>query len=296
MFSVIFEVLPVEGRKDEYLDLAKHLKPILETIDGFVDNERFESKRRPGWVLSHSTWRDEKSVVRWRTRGEHHVIQGKGRFEIFADYHLRVGDVTFDTAPPRQAPILERRFDETEVGAAKLVTFTEITPEKGAAFAAQPDLLPAHLGVDLTGGALVEHDVFASIYNPGKLALLVSWRDRRPAMRGPREKWTTSKNCGTAGFGSCATMGGSTGARRPNSMRTSRAARPNTQSPRIDALRPIAPARRAKTGSAPGTRPQTTRRRWPVCCQMFPARSQPKGFQSVMRRFRTDARPGDTDV
>jgi heme-degrading monooxygenase HmoA len=177
MFSVIFEVLPVEGRKDEYLELAKHLKPILETIDGFVDNERFESKRRPGWVLSHSTWRDEKSVVRWRTRSEHHVIQGKGRFEIFADYHLRVGDVTFDTAPPKEAPILERRFDETEVGAAKLVTFTEITPEKGAAFAAQPDLLPAHLGVDLTGGAPVEHDVFASIYNPGKLALLLSWQD-----------------------------------------------------------------------------------------------------------------------
>ena len=179
MFSVIFEVLPVGGRKDEYLDLAKHLKPILETIDGFVDNERFESTRRPGWVLSHSTWRDEKSVVRWRTRGEHHVIQGKGRFEIFADYHLRVGDVTFDTAPPMQAPILERRFDETEVGAAKLVTFTEITPEKGAAFAAQPDLLPAHLGVDLTGGAVVEHDVFASIYHPGKLALLVSWQDSK---------------------------------------------------------------------------------------------------------------------
>jgi heme-degrading monooxygenase HmoA len=179
MFSVIFEVLPVGGRKDEYLDLAKHLKPILETIDGFVDNERFESKRRPGWVLSHSTWRDEKSVVRWRTQGEHHVIQGKGRFEIFADYHLRVGDVTFDTAPPMQAPILERRFDETEVGAAKLVTFTEITPEKGAAFAVQPDLLPAHLGVDPTGGAVVEHDVFASIYNPGKLALLVSWQDSK---------------------------------------------------------------------------------------------------------------------
>jgi len=177
MFSVIFEVLPVEGRKDEYLDLAKHLKPILETIDGFVDNERFESKRRPGWMLSHSTWRDEKSVVRWRTRGEHHVIQGKGRFEIFADYHLRVGDVTADTAPPAEAPVHERRFDETEVGAAKLVTFTEITPRQSAAFAAQPDLVPAHLGVDLTDGAVVAHDVFASIYHPGKLALLVSWHD-----------------------------------------------------------------------------------------------------------------------
>lgn len=179
MFSVIFEVVPNEGRKDEYLDLAKHLKPILETIDGFVDNERFESKLRPGWVLSHSTWRDEKSVVRWRTRGEHHAIQGKGRFEIFADYHLRVGDVTADTAPPKEAPILERRFDETEVGAAKLVTFTEITPQRGLAFAAQPDLLPAHLGLDRRSGAVVEHDVYASIYNPGKLALLVSWKDAK---------------------------------------------------------------------------------------------------------------------
>jgi heme-degrading monooxygenase HmoA len=179
MFSVIFEVLTNEGRKDEYLELARNLKPVLESIDGFVDNERFESRFRPGWVLSHSTWRDEKSVVRWRTRGEHHVIQGKGRFEIFADYHLRVGDVTADTAPPSEAPILERRFDETEVGAAKLVTFTEITPEQGAAFASQADLLPAHLGLDPGGAAIVAHDVFASIYNPGKLALLLSWKDAK---------------------------------------------------------------------------------------------------------------------
>lgn len=175
MFSVIFEVRPNDGRKDDYLDLAKHLKPILEKIDGFVDNERFESKVRPGWVLSHSTWRDEKSVVRWRTEGEHHVIQGKGRFELFQDYHLRVGDVTADTDPPRDAPIHERRFDETEVGAAKIVTFTEITPDKGASFAGQIDLLPARLGLDLKDGAVIDHDVFASIYNPGKLALLVGW-------------------------------------------------------------------------------------------------------------------------
>ena len=86
-----------------------------------------------------------------------------------------------DTDPPKEAPIQERRFDETEVGAAKVVTFTEITPIKGAAFAAQTDLLPAHLGLDLKGGPIVEHDVFANIYNPGKLALLVAWKDPRAA-------------------------------------------------------------------------------------------------------------------
>ena len=187
MFSVIFEVRPNDGRKDDYLEIAKHLKSILEKIDGFVDNERFESKLRPAWMLSHSTWRDEKSVVRWRAEGEHHAAQGKGRFEIFQDYHLRVGDVTADTDPPKEAPVLERRFDETEVGAA-IATFTEITPAVGAAFTTQLDLLPAHLGIDLTIGAVVEHDVFGSIYNPGKLALLVAWKDLKAA-----NAWTPRK-------------------------------------------------------------------------------------------------------
>jgi len=67
MFSVIFEVHPRREKFDLDLELAKGLKPILEGIVGFIDNERFESTRRPGWILSHSTWRDEKSVVRWRT-------------------------------------------------------------------------------------------------------------------------------------------------------------------------------------------------------------------------------------
>jgi heme-degrading monooxygenase HmoA len=185
MFSVIFEVLPNAGKKEEYLGLGKHLKPILEGIDGFVDNERFESLLRQGWLLSHSTWRDEKSVVRWRTEGEHHVVQAKGRFAIFQDYHLRVGDVTFDTDPPRQAPVHEQRFDETEVGHAKLMTFTELTPRKGAAFASQAELLPAQLGLDLKNDAIAEHDIWASIYNPGKIALLVSWRHPAAA-----EAWT----------------------------------------------------------------------------------------------------------
>lgn len=181
MFSVIFEVRPNEGKKDQYLDFAKQLKPILEGIDGFIDNERFESRLRPGWVLSHSTWRDEKSVVRWRTQGEHHAIQEKGRFDIFADYHLRVGDVSADTEPPKEAPVREQRFDATETGKAKLVTFTEVTPAKGAAFAAQADLLPAHLGLDAGNAAIADYDVWASIYNPGKMALLVGWRDAAAA-------------------------------------------------------------------------------------------------------------------
>src|SRR6202041_1373693 len=128
MFSVIFEVHPRPERFDLYLDLAKDLKPILEGIDGFIDNERFESARRPGGILSHSTWRDEKSVVRWRTVAKHHETQQRGRDDVFQDYRLRVGEVVSDTAPPDGAPLVEQGLDETEVGAGKFATLTEALP------------------------------------------------------------------------------------------------------------------------------------------------------------------------
>src|SRR4029077_3268194 len=104
---------------DRYLDLAKELRPILERIDGFIDNERFQSSRRPGWILSHSTWRDEKSVVRWRTTAKHHETQQRGRDDVFADYHLRVGEIVADSAPPAGLSVV----------AAKYVTLTEVQPE-----------------------------------------------------------------------------------------------------------------------------------------------------------------------
>src|ERR1700737_2400155 len=125
MFSVIFEVHPKKEQFDLYLALAKDLKPILEGIDGFIDNERFESARRPGWILSHSTWRDEKSVVRWRTVARHHETQQRGRDDVFQDYRLRVGASGWDTPPPQVAPLWVNRVDETEVGAGKFATLTE---------------------------------------------------------------------------------------------------------------------------------------------------------------------------
>jgi heme-degrading monooxygenase HmoA len=155
------------------------LKPILAKIDGFIDNERFESKVRKGWLLSHSTWRDEKSVIRWRTEAEHHQVQEKGRFEIFQDYHLRVGEVVSDTAPP--LPVRELRLDETETAFAKYATLTEVAPTAEAAWANESDLLPAHLHLDTKSPGLVGHDIFESIATPGKLAILASWTNAEAA-------------------------------------------------------------------------------------------------------------------
>jgi heme-degrading monooxygenase HmoA len=42
--------------------------------------------------------------------------------------------------------------------------------------------------MDPSDDGMVDHDLFASIYNPGKLALLVSWKDAKAA-----QQWTPAK-------------------------------------------------------------------------------------------------------
>src|SRR6187431_2106414 len=96
MIGVIFEVWPAEGRRQEYLDIAAALRPLLDQIDGFISIERFESLYEPGKILSLSFFRDEAAVETWRRTDEHRVAQAKGRGEIFSNYRLRVADVIRD--------------------------------------------------------------------------------------------------------------------------------------------------------------------------------------------------------
>ena len=96
MIAVIFEVWPEPERRHEYLDLAAALRPDLETIDGFISVERFESLSEPGKLLSLSFWRDEAAVAAWRNLEAHRSAQARGRAGIFADYRLRVAGVVRD--------------------------------------------------------------------------------------------------------------------------------------------------------------------------------------------------------
>lgn len=96
MIAVIFEVWPREGRRDEYLDIAARLRPLLAEVEGFVSIERFQSLTEPGKVLSLSFWRDEAAVARWRQLEAHREAQARGRAEVFEDYRLRVAHVLRD--------------------------------------------------------------------------------------------------------------------------------------------------------------------------------------------------------
>ncbi|MCB1520714.1 MAG: antibiotic biosynthesis monooxygenase [Hyphomicrobiaceae bacterium] len=96
MIAIIFEVEPREGMKEEYLDIAVSLRPMLEDIDGFISVERFQSLTNPKKILSLSVFRDEEAVIAWRHLAHHRRAQAAGRGRLFENYRLRVASVIRD--------------------------------------------------------------------------------------------------------------------------------------------------------------------------------------------------------
>lgn len=96
MIAVIFEVEPADGRKQDYLDIAAEMRPMLDDVEGFMSVERFQSLTDPRKILSLSFFEDEAAVARWRTLSAHRGAQKKGRSGIFSDYRLRIASVIRD--------------------------------------------------------------------------------------------------------------------------------------------------------------------------------------------------------
>ena len=177
MFTVLFEVQPRGPQWNAYFGYAKMLRPDLEAIDGFIDNIRYRSLTRPGWVLSLSSWANEKSLVRWRTRARHHDVQVKGRDTVLADYRLRVGQITGDTDVPHGQTLQEQRLDVTDIGDGKAVTLInpKVSVKQGPLDEAEATSLATQLGLRTDARGLVEWDIFDSVLEPGNPILLQAW-------------------------------------------------------------------------------------------------------------------------
>ena len=232
MFAVIFVVQPKKERWDDYLDLAKYLKPKLEAIDGFIDNERFESKRTAG----------PPAVAVDLARRE-----GGGALAHAGRAPWRAGEGTFRGVrglPPaggRDHPRYRaaegtgrrgERFDDTEIGEAKACTITEVSPPRPSACSARGRISCRPIsGSTLHADGLVDHEVFESIYNPGKLLLLASGGTDRRRL-GAEAGSTAPARSAIARFASFAITACSIGARRRNSIRRSRPPAPAAMSAR----------------------------------------------------------------
>jgi len=109
MIAVIFEVVLIPKRAQRYFDLAASLRAELETIDGFVSVERFQSLSTENKYVSLSYWRDREAVENWYRRSDHRAAQAEGRTKgsqgVFQDYRIRVAEVfrDYDLAAGRPA-------------------------------------------------------------------------------------------------------------------------------------------------------------------------------------------------
>ena len=115
MVTVIFEVIPKEEGRTEYLAIAAKLRAHLDDMPGFISIERFQSLTDPEKILSLSFWEDEASVTRWRNLEEHRTAQARGRGSLFRDYRIRVGSITRDYSMSArgQAPQDSRRVHDS---------------------------------------------------------------------------------------------------------------------------------------------------------------------------------------
>lgn len=93
MIAVLFEADVTPTKQARYLALAAELRPLLDTLDGFVSIERFQSLTTPGKILSLSWWRDEEAVRAWKNNLCHQAAQEEGKATIFASYQIRIVQV-----------------------------------------------------------------------------------------------------------------------------------------------------------------------------------------------------------
>jgi heme-degrading monooxygenase HmoA len=109
VIAVIFEAEAADA--ETYLRIAAELRPLLETIDGFISIERFQSLSTENKILSLSFWRDEDAVAQWRNLEQHRKAQSAGRGGVFQDYRLRIAQVLRDYGmrDREQAPEDSRR-------------------------------------------------------------------------------------------------------------------------------------------------------------------------------------------
>ncbi|GFE49677.1 antibiotic biosynthesis monooxygenase [Roseobacter cerasinus] len=93
MHALLFEMEPRSGHEGHYFKHAEALRPLLAQHAGLLFIERFKSISRPKMILSHSHWRDEASLAKWRSDPDHHRSQTAGRNKHFSDYRLRISHV-----------------------------------------------------------------------------------------------------------------------------------------------------------------------------------------------------------
>jgi heme-degrading monooxygenase HmoA len=114
MIAAIAEIFLKDNQMQEYTDFAAQLKPLVDKIEGFISNERFQSVADPNKILSLSFWENEESIKQFRNLELHRLAETKSRESIFSDYRIRIANVSRDygMVDRKEAPTDSKMFHD----------------------------------------------------------------------------------------------------------------------------------------------------------------------------------------
>ena len=205
MSQVVFEFLPCANTLENFLGTIVGKKPDLERGNGLVGNHSYKSLTRAGWFLSLSTWREERSVVRWRTNLRHLHTRCTDCDLRFADYRLWVGSVADDSQSRIGTKPLEQGAGPAKVARATLsIISVNRTIRSNGTLNFSDRLIEFdpvfgdNLSLDMfkaTAWAAnaVSWDVFEKILNSRDLLLLTAWPDEEAARTYENRVFATSE-------------------------------------------------------------------------------------------------------
>ena len=112
MIITAIEYYIEDGRQAEYDEIAADLHAYILTFPGLISVERFESKSKPGKMLSLSYWESHEAVLNWRADMKHQQGISRGKARVFSWYRITVSEVQRDYSFDR-AELLQRRAERS---------------------------------------------------------------------------------------------------------------------------------------------------------------------------------------
>lgn len=114
MIVAAIEYFIEDGQEAEYDRVAADLHAHIQSFPGLISVERFESRSKPGKMLSLSYWESNEAVLNWRADMKHQYGMARGKARIFSWYRITVSEVQRDYSFDRKE-LAARRARTTPV-------------------------------------------------------------------------------------------------------------------------------------------------------------------------------------
>lgn len=103
MVACIIEYRVKPGMEGKLEQIFGQLMPEIQSIDGFISMDNFQSQTNPGLLVEISYWRDQGAMEAWMANEAHVKAMPIGRDEIFSWYNIKSLRVDREKEWPRQA-------------------------------------------------------------------------------------------------------------------------------------------------------------------------------------------------